>query len=194
MPDLRSATLFILGCSCILAAACSGDDGADTSPSVAKQTPPQGATALEAWLSAGSYKDWQCEKTVHESRAPSPHAFNRICANDLVSSNATGTKDWPSGAAAVKELYASVDATKPVGYAVYFKTKADSAAGANWYWYERVPLDSAAPHDDNGVVADGMGDAGPAKDICVACHMAAGSDSAHTPTAHGRDEVYTPVM
>ena len=29
----------------------------------------------------------------------------------------------------------------------------DSAGGANWYWYERVPLDSTAPHDGNGVVA-----------------------------------------
>jgi len=46
-----------------------------------------------------------------------------------------------------------VPPTAPVGYAVYLKTESDSAAGANWYWYERVPLDSAVPHDSNGVVA-----------------------------------------
>jgi len=157
------------------------------------QLPPQGAAALEAWLSNGSYKDWQCEPAVHESRAPSPHSFNRICSNDVVSAHATETADWPRGAAAVKELYASLDAATPIGYAVYLKTKDESAAGASWYWYERVPLDSAAPHDGQGVVADGMGSSGTAKSICVSCHAAAGLDQAHTPTAHGRDQVYTPV-
>jgi cytochrome c553 len=76
---------------------------------------------------------------------------------------------------------------------VYLKTEADSAQGANWYWYERVPLSSAAPHDAAGVVADGLGSSGPAQTICVACHAAAGTDAAHTPSPGGRDEVYTPV-
>ena len=90
---------------------------------------------------------------------------------------------------------AGVDATSPtpVGYAVYLKTKADSAGGANWYWYERVPLDHPAPHDARGVVADGVGSAGPPLSICVSCHGAAGSDPAHTPTVGGRDQVYTAV-
>jgi hypothetical protein len=177
---------------CAVLTACGGDDDAAPAKS-ADQTPPQGATALEAWLSAGSYKQWQCESAVHASRDPSPHGFNRICSNDVISSHMDDTTDWPIGAAAVKELYASMDATDPVGYAVYTKTAADSDMGANWYWYERVPLDSAAPHDDAGVVADGMGSDGTAKSICVGCHVAAGSDAAHTPSAHGRDEVYTPV-
>jgi hypothetical protein len=180
-------------------AAGSGGAGGDKSDSDAglesgsAQTPPQGADAIEAWLSKGSYKDWHCEDKVHASRAPSPHGFNRICSNDLIAANATGDGDWPQGAAAVKELYASADASKPIGYAVYLKTDADSAAGIHWYWYERVPLESAAPHDAKGVVADGSGDMGGSKAICVSCHVAAGSDSAHTPTPGGRDEVYTPV-
>jgi hypothetical protein len=102
----------------------------------------------------------------------------------VISAHAEGPADWPSGAAAVKELYASADATSPLGYAVYLKTRADSAGGAGWYWYERIGKD---------VVADGMGDSGTAKSICVGCHIAAGSDEAHTPTAGGRDQVYTPV-
>jgi hypothetical protein len=184
---------------CILAAvsgACSDDDAAPAAgaSSQSLQTPPMGAKALEAWLSKGTYKDWQCEPSVHESRDPSPHGFNRICSNDVVSGHADGSDAWPSGAAAVKELYASADAKAPVGYAVYLKTKADSADGANWYWYERVPSDSAAPHDSNGVVADGMGDSGAAKTICVGCHVAAGSDGDHTPSPGGHDEVYTPVQ
>lgn len=157
------------------------------------QKPPEGAAAVEAWLTSGDYKDWQCEPKIHEARSPSPHGFNRICSNDVISSRATDKGDWPAGAAAVKELYASADAKKPIGYAVYLKTKADSAGGDNWYWYERVPLDSHAPHDAEGVVADGMGDEGPAKTVCVSCHVAAGSDPAHTPSKGGRDQVYTAV-
>ena len=167
------------------------------------ETPPMGMAAVEAWLAGGAYKSWSCESAVHESRSPSPHGFNRICSNSVISSNATSTAPWPVGAAAVKELWAeepdasapdaaAVPAT-PVGYAVYLKTQGDSASGANWYWYERVPLDSSAPHDANGVVADGLGASGPAQTICVACHSAAGSDMAHTPSPNGHDEVYTPV-
>jgi PPE-repeat protein len=157
------------------------------------QTPPTGRVDVETWLAQGIYKQWHCEDAVHAARSPSPHGFNRICSNDLIASNVSGSGEWPEGSAAVKELYASASDTTPVGYAVYLKQAATSAAGANWYWYERVPLTSPAPHDANGVVADGMGDSGPAQTICVGCHAAAGSDAAHTPSTGGRDEVYTPV-
>ncbi|MFO0748525.1 MAG: hypothetical protein U1F43_23095 [Myxococcota bacterium] len=167
-----------------------GDSGGEDS----SQEPPQGRVAIEAWLAGGDYLSWHCEAAVHKSRTPSPHGFNRICSNDAIAAHASGTADWPEGAAAVKELYASETATTPVGYAVYYKAADDSAGGANWYWYERVPLDSDAPHDaTTGVVADGMGDSGNAFDICVGCHKGAGSDALHTPTAGGRDQVYTPV-
>jgi hypothetical protein len=173
-----------------LVAACGGSDsdGSDD------QTPPtSGRTDIESWISAGSYKGWSCEPAVHAARSPSPHGFNRICSNDLIAGAATGTTAWPKGSAAVKEIYASLTATTPTGYAVYLKTDADSAAGANWYWYERVPADSDAPHDTNGVVADGKGGGGTPKSICVGCHAAAGVDTAHTPSTGGRDQVYTPV-
>lgn len=167
--------------------------GCSSSDNAAADTPPMGATAVESWLAAGSYKHWTCEPQSHDARSPSPHGFNRICSNSLISAKATGTDAWPEGAAAVKELLADGTSTTPVGYAVYLKTKADSAGGANWYWYERVPLDSGAPHDANGVVADGMGSSGTAMSICVGCHGAAGSDTAHTPSPGGRDLVYTAV-
>jgi hypothetical protein len=158
-----------------------------------EQTPPMGREAIEEWLAAGMFKSWAAEPAIHPSRSPSPHGFNRIWSNDLIAQNATGTGDWPEGAAAVKELYASMTDTTPIGVAVYLKLKPDSAGGANWYWYERVPADHPAPHDANGVVADGTGASGPAKMICVGCHGPAGTDAAHTPTAGGRDQVYTPV-
>ena len=180
-----------------LSAACQDDDaddkGAANEPVEADQTPPMGAQEIEEWLAEGSYRSWRCESAPHEFRPPSPHGFNRICSNRLISESVESSADWPKGAAAVKELYAAADDEEPVGYAVYLKTETDSAGGANWYWYERVPLDHPAPHDARGVVADGMGGSGPEKTICVGCHVAAGSDAAHTPSANGRDQVYTPV-
>jgi hypothetical protein len=165
-----------------------------SSTSSNSQTPPiSGRADIEKWLGDGAYKTWTCEPAVHAARSPSPHGFNRICSNDLIAQAATGTSSWPKGSAAVKEIYASMTATTPVGYAVYLKTAADSAAGAAWYWYERVPLDSEAPHDANGVVADGKGGDGTPKSICVGCHAAAGTDAPHTPSTGGRDQVYTPV-
>ncbi|MEO8213751.1 MAG: hypothetical protein ABI560_11190 [Myxococcales bacterium] len=170
-------------------ASCGSSNSADK-----VDVPPSGATAIEAWLTAGSYKEWKCESAVHASRDPSPHGFNRICSNSAISNAAGGTGAWPVDSAAVKELYAAIDAPTPVGYAVYRKTTANSAGGTNWYWYERVPLDHPAPHDAAGVVADGMGSSGPAMTICVGCHNAAGADAAHTPSVGGRDQVYTPVL
>ena len=173
-----------------LFAACSSNDASASDP----QTPPTtGRTDIEQWIKDASYKTWTCEPAVHEARSPSPHGFNRICSNDVIAGAAVGTAAWPKGAAAVKELYASLTATTPAGYAVYLKTDADSAGGSNWYWYERVPADSEAPHDANGTVADGKGGDGPAKSICVGCHVAAGTDAPHTPSTGGRDQVYTPV-
>ena len=75
-----------------------------------------------------------------------------------------------------------------VGYALYVHVKAGKT-GDTWYWYEKVPLTSMAPHDANGVVADGTGGSGTAMSICVGCHSATGSDAGHS----GHDFVYTQV-
>jgi len=174
-------------------AAGAGGPGGAAGGTGAAGLPPMGAAAVEAWLQTGQYKNWHCEPAVHAARSPSPHGFNRICSNDVIAAHATETAAWLEGAAAVKELYAAAGDTSPIGYAVYAKLSNDSAAGANWYWYERVPLDSEAPHDAAGVVADGMGSTGPAMKICVGCHGAAGADAPHTPSVGGRDQVYTPV-
>jgi len=171
----------------IAAAGCGGDGKTDD------QTPPMGRVEIESWLADGVFKSWAAEPAIHPSRDPSPHGFNRIWSNDLIANNVAGTRAWPAGAAAVKELYASMTDPTPIGVAVYLKLADDSDGGSNWYWYERVPLDHPAPHDANGVVADGTGGSGPALQICVGCHNAAGADAAHTPTAGGRDQVYTPV-
>lgn len=178
-------------CGALALAACSDDEtdeggragmgGGETDDD---QTPPIGEDALEAWLDTGAFEDWHCEDETHEARSPSPHGFNRICSNDALAGNVSGDDDWPEGAAAVKVLYESIDETDPLGYAVYLKTDEDSAGGDNWYWYERIGDD---------IIADGMGDSGTAKSICVSCHVAAGSDPAHTPSMGGRDQVYTPV-
>lgn len=183
--------LLFVGPVVLALAACSSSSGSGT-PAVS-QVPPTTGPAVEAWLKTGDYKQWHCESAAHVARSPSPHGFNRICSNDALSGNASGSATWPEGAAAVKELYANLTDSTPAGYAVYSKTSVDSAGGANWYWYERVPLNSLVPHDGSGVVADGPGGTGSPKTICVGCHAAAGSDAAHTPSPGGRDFVYTPV-
>lgn len=192
--------------SCILVlggVACSGNDDDDSSmtqenalgapnPDGAAgddQTPPTtNGSEIEAWLKAGAYKDWTCETVEHPQLKVSPHGYNRVCANDLATQfSADSGDERPVGTAAVKELYD--DASKLVGYAVSVKIGAKSAGGDNWYWYERVPKDSAAPHNASGVVADGLGSAGAAKTICVGCHTAAGVDGTHSVTGSA-DYVY----
>ena len=201
--SIALVALALAASAALVSSGCSNDDTspADTAAdppdasAAVSQTPPTGYTAIESWLQTGAYQQWSCEAAIHASRDPSPHGFNRICSNDVIAAMAGGTETWPVGAAAVKELYNSLTDTTPVGYAVYRKDDADSAGGASWYWYERVPLTSNFPHDGNGVVADGFGtaDGGPPTTICVGCHTAAGSDAPHTPTPGGRDFVYTPV-
>lgn len=197
---MRLAALF---CTVLVSAfaACSSSSDSMTIMSDAQTPPTTGRVDIQKWLADASYKTWTCEPAIHALRAPSPHGanavgYNKICSNDLISSNATGSGTWPKGAAAVKEIYDSPTATTPIAFALYVKTSSDSNGGANWYWYEQVPVSTdpnTVPHDSNGVVADGTGASGAAKDICVGCHKAAGSDASHTPSPGGRDQVYTPV-
>jgi hypothetical protein len=175
---VRRALLGAGGALCLTLASC----GSSSSGSGDAQTPPEGETAVKAWLATGDYKSWHCQPAEHAARAPSPHGFNRICSNDVLSA---GSKPFPEGSAAVKELWSGIGG-KIVGYAVYLKTAADSAAGANWYWYE----DDPTFNPPNGVVADGMGNAGTPLTICVSCHTAAGSDAEHVGPG---DFVYTQV-
>ena len=148
------------------------------------QTPPQGGVStMKAWLATGDYKKWHCEAAKHASKDPSPHGINRICSNTkLAGAGATGM--FPVGSAGVKELWDKAGGMI-IGYAVYVKTEADSAGGANWYWYE----DNPSLNPMGGVVADGFGASGNAKDICVGCHVKAASGFA----ASARDFVFTQV-
>ena len=163
------------------------------------QTPPStNGTDVEAWLKAGSYKDWTCETTSHPQIKVSPHGENRICSNDLIANfKGAVTDERPKGSAAVKELYD--DSKALVGYAVSVKLAETSKGGANWYWYERVPLDSMAPHDADGIVADGIG-LTPEKTadykgkICVACHSGAGADSDMHLVNQSSDFVYDVIQ
>jgi hypothetical protein len=170
-----------------VAMGCGGDD--ETNPpggdDVTQVPPPGPASAVKEWIDAGHYKSWNCEAAAHDPIAISPHGKNRICTNAKVSGHTSG--EYPVDSAGVKELYDAAGANV-VGYAVYRHVKAGTT-GDTWYWYEIVPQDSMAPHDANGIVADGLGDSGPPKDICVSCHGAAGIDAMHP----GHDFVYTQV-
>lgn len=159
----------------------SGGGGGD------EQTPPMsGHVDIQAWLAEGHYLSWTCEADPHPaSIAVSPHGMQRICSNDVMSAHGDG--EYPVGASAVKEL--TLDDGTIFGYAVSLHYQAGTG-GDSWYWYEQVSADHPAPHDENGVVADGIGSSGPALDICVSCHSAAGVDAAHP----GHDFVYVQVQ
>ena len=177
-----SRHLIALAVSTVALTACGSDSTSSpsTSPSSAQLPPTTGGADVEAWLKLGSYKDWSCETTSHPQIKVSPHGKNRICSNDLIAGFTGAVGDErPKGSAAVKELYDDSDAL--VGYAVSVKLQETSDGGKNWYWYERTPT---------GVVADGTGDAGTPKSICVSCHAGAGSDAtAHSVNKSG-DYVY----
>jgi len=147
-------------------AACggSGDDGTD--PTTDPQRPPQGAALVTPWLDAAYYQAWNCEAAPHAAREPSPHGTNRICNNDVLAA-AADSSSYPVGSASVKELY---EGEAIVGYAVYRKL-AEGTDGSNWYWYETM---------GGTAVADGTGDNGPAKEICVGCHSHAPTDFVFT--------------
>lgn len=146
------------------------------------QTPPMsGFVDIEAWLAAGHYQSWACEGAAHgASIGVSPHGMQRICSNDLLSGHGDG--EYPVGAASVKELF--LDDGTLYGHAVSLHFQA-GGGGDSWYWYEKVHADHPAPHDENGVVADGVDEA-----ICVSCHSAAGTDAEHP----GHDFVYVQVQ
>ncbi len=147
----------------------STDDSAATGDDInldqMKMVPPQGADAMLAWITNGYYLEWNCEAEPHAARPSSPHGRNRICSNDLLSTNEAEL--YPIGAAGVKEIYAD---DSIAGYAVYLKTT-DEAGGASWYWYEIL---------NSGVIADGIGDAGIEKNVCVGCHVKAEKDMVFT--------------
>lgn len=171
-----------------LVSACSddGSGGSTAGEEDETQVPPvSGKEAMRAWIAAGHYKSWHCEAALHDPIAISPHGKQRICSNDVLSAHGDG--EYPVDSAGVKELYDAAGANV-VGYAVYRHVK-PGTDGASWYWYEEVPADSMAPHDADGIVADGLGDSGQAKAICVGCHAAAGSDADHP----GHDFVYVQV-
>ena len=173
-----------------------GSDSTDSSTSSSAGTlqlpPTTNGTDVEAWLAKGSYKNWACETSTHPQIKVSPHGQNRVCSNDAIVGFMGGVgQERPKGSAAVKELYN--DNAELVGYAVSVKLADKSDGGANWYWYERVPLSSPAPHDAKGVVADGTGSRDPAKKICVSCHSGAGVDADMHSVNHSSDYVYDVV-
>lgn len=181
----RTAAL-VLAFICAACDADDNDDASDDGGGADEQTPPRtGHADIQSWLAEGHYLDWTCEAEPHDiTIAVSPHGQQRICSNDLMSAHGDG--EYPVGASAVKELL--YDDGSIFGYAVSLHVAAGTG-GDSWYWYEQVHADHPAPHDANGVVADGIGDDGPALSICVGCHMAAGLDEAHP----GHDFVYAQV-
>ena len=128
------------------------------------QDPPTRRGELGEWLEAGSYLGWAAESAPHPSSGP--HFGNvRVYVNDrLLDSLQRGLASHPSGAATVKELYAS--GTALLGWSVMVKVQDDSDGGRGWYWYERF---------NDTQYANGRGEG-----LCTGCH-AAGRDFIRIP-------------
>lgn len=152
---------------------------------LAQNPPVVGAPELEAWLIAGYYLAWHCERVPHLASPPSPHDVNRVCANDAAFG--AGTGPFPVDAAYVKESYATDLSVS--GYSVQRHTAAGSEA-ATWFWFRNVPLtDTMNLHDSQGIVADGWAQSGPALTTCAACHQMAGTEG-----LSGHDFVFNLVL
>ncbi len=152
--------------------ACSSTSGCDGR----SERPPveDGLDAIHAWIAEGHYKRWRCEDAAHDSRPPSGHSPNRICSNAVASAHDAG--EYPVGAVTFKELY-SDDASQIVGYALAVKVA--PGGGEAWHWFEEL---------DGRVIANGRGDTGTPKRVCVGCHKRAG-----TTVSFGHDLVFTQV-
>lgn len=182
MDFYRYSLALALSAGALIGCGSDANDPETSRSASSDQLPPTtNGTDVEAWLAKGSYLDWHCETTSHSQMKVSPHGTNRVCINEKIETFTGGAAaERPKDSAAVKELYD--DSMALVGYAVEVKLADTSDGGKNWYWYERVPLDSAAPHDAKGVVADGKGltpetQAAVKGKVCVACHSGAGSDT-----------------
>lgn len=125
---------------------------------------PLGGQALQNWLEAGHYRQWRGESKAHSSQGPHFGKVRAYLNPALFESMNAGKKDHPKGAVAVKELYG--DGDKVLGWSVSIKTEPTSAAGANWYWYEKFEARDIA--DGKGIL------------LCRGCHIT------------GRDYVLTP--
>lgn len=120
---------------------------------------PTEPAALQAWLAARSYEEWQAERAPHPSSGPHGGKVRTFVSASLAGSLAAGV-DHPRGAAAVKELYGS--GAEVTGWAVSVKLADDSADGDGWYWYEVFSTAPGAPADYAGVGLD----------LCSDCHVA----------------------
>lgn len=132
------------------------------------QTPPEGDSAMQAWLDEEHHTDWTCQPEIGPGVEPSPHGRRRICHNDALV-NALSGEPLPVGSAVVKEIYDDND--ERTGTAVLVKAE-DGTTGESWYWYERTGVFT---------VADGRNALG-----CVGCHEGAANDG-------GREMVYVTV-
>lgn len=154
----------------LVAVGCKPPDGQDeVDPDIAP--PVTGQEDIEQWFSEGHYQGWACEASSHAADMPSPHGRVRLCANPIIHPDSPG--EHPLSSAMVIEIRDPTSGAI-IGHGAQVHTAAGTR-GLDWYWYMKVPLDNATPHDATGLAADGWGYDGPAAEVCTACHTMAGT-------------------
>ena len=176
---MRRSNLYVLLASFLLGCSSGSASSPPADPALPgdAQTPPTGATAVQAWLAGGQYLAWHCEPSSRAGRPPTVHGAARVCSNDLIA-GAGPSGAFPAGAASVKEIYDTVGG-KLIGYAVNRKLQPASAGGTGWYWYENDPF----------FFADGVGGSPGEGGACTGCHGGANAGFAAT----ARDYVFTQI-
>lgn len=157
--------------TCLLVAACDGDEGAGSQSSEDRSNESASSpmlttevASLRAWLTQGSeYRSWASESSVHPSAGPHFGQVRTYLNPALLGSLTQAASNHPAGSAAVKELYGSGGEVQ--GWSVMYKPAAGEG-GAAWFWYEEYA---------GSTYASGFGSGG-----CVGCH-AIGQDHVRTP-------------
>lgn len=119
---------------------------------------PTSGADIFPWLQAKEYANFAAESGQHASTGPHGGNVRTFLNPILFDALSSGSTNFPVGTAAVKELWGN--GSKLLGWAVFVKTQADSAAGNGFYWYE---VYSAT--DPSNPVADGNG-----VGLCSGCH------------------------
>jgi hypothetical protein len=115
----------------LLAAACGGSEGGDSSPLIEGLDTSQ--AGVTDFVTKRRYEDWLAEPAVRDSKGP--HGKVRVFFNDLaVRSLRAGNETHPRGTILVKELY-TADGQNLLGHALEAKVE-DGQGKDTWLFFE----------------------------------------------------------
>jgi hypothetical protein len=181
MEDHSSMRIPLVIASCVFFFHCAAPG--EPAPDVTQVPPVTSPQEIDAWLAAGHFRTWACEKTPSSGIG---HNLNTICSNEILVRARASAAEYPVDSASVKEMY-DASGTKVIAVSMSRHTRIGNSGDA-WFWFQRAFPGSGIAADENGLVANSWGDS-PRAAPCSGCHRAAGIDANHS----GHDFVYNVV-